>query len=260
MRMKIITGYTGTQHIQSADDAAFNSGVVSQGNVVLNTGNGLSAQILSGNIVRIGSGDIVCNGRHARIENYEDVKIANGSQGINRTDAIVARYAKNESTGIESITLQVIKGGNGAAAIPLDGDMLLYYVTLKGVNIVGVTPQFNVLASLNELTAHINEEVSAIDKALNNRFSSLSKRINDHAGNTLNPHMVTKGEIGLDKVDNYSMRQMYDLIYPIGITVLINANPNSVGIPGVWQYQGANAEWLVGTGNYTSQKAWKRIG
>lgn len=178
--MKIITGYTGTQHIQSADDAAFNSGVVSQANVVLNTGNTLSAQILSGNIVRIGSGDIVCNGRHARIENYEDVKIANGSQGVNRTDAIVARYAKNESTGIESITLQVIKGGNGAAAIPLDGDMLLYYVALKGVNIVGTEPQFNILMSINELTAYVKKETLAQASNLNGQIATLNKKIVDN--------------------------------------------------------------------------------
>lgn len=112
-------------------------------------------------------------GRHWRIKpnTYEDVTIENGAQNMNRKDAIIARYTKNADTGIEKVELAVLKGTptSGTAIAPaqekgniLEGtmkhEMLLYIVSLKGLNIESVTAEFNVLMSMSML----NESLSNI--------------------------------------------------------------------------------------------------
>ena len=62
-------------------------------------------------------------------------------------------------------------------------------------------------------TADINKPVSvAQQNALNTLSNSLNTAINNHVGNTNNPHQVTKEQVGLGKVDNTS-----DLEKPISV-------------------------------------------
>lgn len=151
MAMKIITGYTGEKHIAPADDAGFIKGIVGEGEYVLPTGSQFAATIQSNNEVRIADGELVMQGRHARNGSaYESVVIANGSQGMYRNDLIVARYTKDASTSVETISLVAIKGTatSGTAADPnyntgkIDNgeasDFPLYRVRLNGVTIEAV--------------------------------------------------------------------------------------------------------------------------
>lgn len=171
--MKIITGETGVQHIHSEDVAEFNKGIVSTKNFVLNTGQKLSAQLLSNNIIRISGGDIMHAGRHSRILNYEDVQISNGSQGVNRTDVIVARYNKDVVTGIEDEKLVVIKGASGVPAVPLAGDMLLYTVTLTGVNITAISAKFSILIGVKELEELLISKETALKYTIDLNYLTL---------------------------------------------------------------------------------------
>ena len=95
MTMKIITGYAGEKHITPADDAGLIKGMFGQDDYVLPVGSQFAATIASATEVRIADGELVMQGRHARIDSgYESLSIANGSQGMFRNDLIVARYKK----------------------------------------------------------------------------------------------------------------------------------------------------------------------
>ena len=167
----IVTGLRGKEHVTSADAGALNAGIFGTGRYVMNTAEQFAAEIVSNNIVRIKSGDLVNQGRHIRIEvnDYEDMTIENGAQSVKRNDLIVMRYKKDTSTTIEleSAELVVIKGTAGATATDptyTSGDILagatqddfpLYRVSLNGLNIEKVTPLFSTVPNLNELNTNM---------------------------------------------------------------------------------------------------------
>ncbi len=163
--MEIITGYTGENHVTSMDDASLYRGIFGQGDYVLDVGNKFAATIINNNTVRIMDGDLVIQGHQARIRanDYEEVTIDNGTHGQKRNDLIVARYQKNTTTGIESITLEVVKGTPGETATDPDiiqedlstggtqRDFALYRVTLNGLVLKSVTSLFTVIPNLKDL-------------------------------------------------------------------------------------------------------------
>lgn len=146
--MNIVTGYTGTPHVTSNAAQAFNMGILGTGNRVLNVGNKFAATLTDANTVTIDSGEGVMQGVHFRINpgEVETVNIDNGTSGKNRIDLICARYTKDPVTGIEDVSLAVIKGTEttGAPSQPsynsgtiLTGstpvDFPLFKVTLTGL-------------------------------------------------------------------------------------------------------------------------------
>ena len=150
--MKIITGKTATEHVNSEDDRGLYAGIFGSGSYILNTGTKFQTSIESSTTIRINSGDLVHQGCHARIpyDEYDEVTIDAGTTGYKRIDLIVARYEKN--AGLESMSLVAIKG-QPAVSDPvapdynngniLEGanisDMPLYRVMLDGVNIESVS-------------------------------------------------------------------------------------------------------------------------
>lgn len=165
MAIELITGYAGEGHVSSADAGRFNAGVCGTGKYVLGTGTKFAYSIESSNLVRIGSGDAVDQGRHIIIpqNSVEDAAIQNGSQNKTRIDVIALRYSKDASTGVESASLVVIKGtevtsgstptapavqtGNIYNGATVD-DMPLYHVLIDGTQIESVTKVFTEIASL----------------------------------------------------------------------------------------------------------------
>ena len=162
--MQIVTGKTGTNHVKAEHDRAKHAGIFGAGEYVLNTGSGFNATIEASDTIRLGSGAGMMQGTLFCIEhgNYEDVNIDNGTTGYMRKDLIVAEY--NKVADIESVVPVVIKGepstsepqtpshtkGNileGAAF----NQMPLYEVLLDGVNIVSITPLFNVSTGLDDV-------------------------------------------------------------------------------------------------------------
>ena len=119
MGIKIITGQSGEQHINSADDGAINIGMIGEGQYVLPTGNKMSCQKISNSIVRINDGIGINQGRFFCIPygDYEDVTIDNGVAGVKRCDLIVARYSLDADTAIETCEIVLIKGNSGAAYV-----------------------------------------------------------------------------------------------------------------------------------------------
>ncbi len=111
MAIHLVTGHAGTEHITSGDTGRLIAGIVGTGRYVLRTGTQLEATVVNSNLIRIGSGDAVDQGRHICIPagSYEEAAIDNGSQGAHRLDVIAMRYTKNNG-GVESASIVIHKG------------------------------------------------------------------------------------------------------------------------------------------------------
>lgn len=116
MTVELITGHAGSAHISAADDGWYNVGTVGSGKYVLDTGTQLACTVQSANLVTIGVGDAVFEGRHVRVSATENVSLDNGAQGVNRNDIICIKYEYDSGTAVETATLAVIKGTAASTA------------------------------------------------------------------------------------------------------------------------------------------------
>lgn len=190
MSLHLVTGYKGNAHITSADQGAFNAGIVGTGEYVLATGKQFEAQVISNNQIRIYDGDILMQGRHITLkkDTYEDVVIANGLQGMNRNDLIVVRYTKDSTTGVENTQFVVVQGvsTDGTASDPayaigdvLSGECLLnemplYRVPLTGLNVGELVPLFETANSIGDM-ASLAEQVAKNDSAIKKNAGDIAK-------------------------------------------------------------------------------------
>ena len=173
--MHIITGYTGENHITSADDASLHRAIFGEGDYVLDTGSKFKATIIDNNTIRIDDGDLLIQGHLARINpgDYEEVTIDNGTPGSKRYDLIVAKYLKDNVTGIESVTIEVIKGTAGATPTEpditqdnlknggLERDFVLYRVLVDGATLDSVSTQYITVSALRTLDGGIVNEAGS---------------------------------------------------------------------------------------------------
>lgn len=169
--MEIITGYVGKPHVTSEQDRDVHIGMIGSGSYVLQTGKQMAAEISSNNEIKVRDGVLMHQGCAASIKKntYDSLGIVNGSQGMKRIDLIVARYERNKNTGVESLTLKVLKGtpasANPATPAYTTGDiqagdyiadMPMYKVTLDGINITKLEKQFQTVETNAALTQKIN--------------------------------------------------------------------------------------------------------
>lgn len=147
MTVELITGHAGSAHISAADDGWLNVGVVGDGKYVLDTGTQFACNVQSANLVTIGIGDALFEGRHVRVSATENVALDNGAQGVNRNDLICIKYEYNSSTSVESASLEVLKGAavSGTPSDPTipSGSILegatAAYMALWRIPISGIT-------------------------------------------------------------------------------------------------------------------------
>lgn len=165
MGMKIVTGRTGAAHVTSADDGARNAGIIGTGKYIFDIGNKFAYEIISNNLIRVKDGYGINQGRQFGIEHadYEECEIDNGLQGVKRTDLIVAKYKRDSLTGLESVTIAVIKGTSGdnytdpeyVEGNILNGDdeddFLLYRVKINGLAIEKVETMFNTIGTIKDI-------------------------------------------------------------------------------------------------------------
>lgn len=162
--MNIITGYRGEPHVTSQQLRDTNIGTFGGGAYILDVGSQMAATVVSANQVDIADGLLVAEGCTAEVARgtTESMTIENGSQGMLRTDLIVARYTKTAGTAVEAMELAVIKGTPAASnpATPAynegliaDGDspvdFPLYQVNLDGISITSVDALVDVV-SIND--------------------------------------------------------------------------------------------------------------
>ena len=151
--MNIVTGYTGTPHITSSQDRAFNQGAIGADSYILSVGQELEPIIVSATEVRIQDGAVCHQGCVGVIDSgsYDSVTIGNGSQGMNRADLIVCRYTKDSGTNVEDLSLVCIQGTATSSTPSLPSynvgsiqggdspvDMPLFRVNITGTSIDSV--------------------------------------------------------------------------------------------------------------------------
>lgn len=171
--MDIITGYVGSPHVTAEQDRDINIGIFGAESYVLQTGSQLKAEVSSNNEIKIRDGVVMHQGCAASIKKntYDSLTIVNGSQGMKRIDLIVARYSRNQSTKVESLTLKVIQGTpvTGTPSAPgyttgdiqagdLVADMPLYQVVINGLNITEVKQVFNTVDTVAGLNGKLEKK------------------------------------------------------------------------------------------------------
>lgn len=264
--MEIITGYVGKPHVTSEQDRDVHIGMIGSGSYVLQTGKQMAAEISSNNEIKVRDGVLMHQGCAASIKKntYDSLSIVNGSQGMKRIDLIVARYERNKNTGVESLTLKVLKGtpasANPATPVYTTGDiqagdyiadMPMYKVTLDGINITKLEKQFQTV----ETNAVLTQKVNVLNSTM------LSK--NDLTNGGYQMHFYTINTSYSDRVealkDSLQNRpSMFavgvNIVYVIssnddrGVAIIIKKNDSRCAFK-YFDYWGANQFWtLTGAG------------
>lgn len=171
MGVKLMTGATGEQNIQAADDRECLAGITGLDSYVFPTGSQLKATLVDANTVTIGTGAGSLQGSRFRCSTTTTANIQSGTQGQFRHD-IVGLHFSREASGREGLEFQVLTGepaaSEGAAADPVytAGDLLkgdaeafmpLYRIKLSGINAADPEPMFNVLTPLATLEDSVSQ-------------------------------------------------------------------------------------------------------
>ena len=179
MGVKLMTGATGEQNIQAADDRECLAGITGLDSYVFPTGSQLKATLVNANTVTIGTGAGSLQGSRFRCSTTTAVNIQSGTQGQYRRDIIGLRFSR-ETNGREGLEFQVLTGkpaaSEGAAADPaytvgnlLKGDakafMPLYRIKLSGINAADPEPMFSVLTPLATIRDSISRHRFRLDSS-----------------------------------------------------------------------------------------------
>jgi len=163
----LVTGSHGGDdpHVESKHDALMHAAMLGRGGYILKTRNWtMKPTAKDANNITIPAWDLVVEGRQIYIAAPTDVNIQSGSQGQKRRDLIVARYALNSGTGVETVTLEAIKG-RPSSDTPADpgietgsiiggaivSDLPLCRVNLDGITITSIDTLVNVLQPLEDV-------------------------------------------------------------------------------------------------------------
>ena len=238
--MKIITGYGAAPHVTEQQFRNQNMGTFGSGTYILDVGSKMAATVVSATEITIADGIMIGEGNTAEISygTSETLAIDNGSQGMLRTDLIVARYTKNASTSVESMSLVVIKGTPAASnpATPAynegriaDGDnpvdFPLYQVNINGISITSVDPLVSTVSVLDAITALQNKITELQSTVSNTKLTMVSAPLGTMTFNSA-------GAAG----GTFSVAQYI----PTGYT-MIGAIPASSGYFGAYFYTCAGA-------------------
>lgn len=168
--MKIMTGKTGTPHVTSQQFRQLVEGTVGQDSYILTSGENLEPELQTNNLLKIRSGMMSHHGNLSVVDigTYDEVTIANGTQGMQRIDLVVNRYTRDESSGIESNTWVVIQGTPNASnpVAPAytesnlqEGDLVddcpVFEVHLNGINVTKVVKLLDVVPNISELNGNL---------------------------------------------------------------------------------------------------------
>ena len=165
-----VFAFQGKDHITASQLGRIVEGVAGKGRYVLPTLNQMTAEMQTANKVRVGTGDLVMDGRVVTNEAAVDLTVESGTSGYKRNDLVVCRYTKNASTGVEKFAAEVVKGTptTGTAADPkvTEGDistgsasavMPLWRIPLNGITPgapVRIAPVASTLKTLGHSVSH----------------------------------------------------------------------------------------------------------
>lgn len=158
-------------------DADFYAGILGDKKMVLPVGKQMEAELIDNNTVRIHDGVAIIQGRYIYVEanTYDEFKIENGAQGVNRYDIIGYRlYREDGKEFCENVvTKDVGASGTVETEVFRDGGqevfIPMYRVCLEGLNIVKLEPLFE--------TLYTSERVKTLLTGLTNRTMELMENI-----------------------------------------------------------------------------------
>ncbi len=165
-----VFAFQGKDHITASQLGRIVEGVAGSGRYVLPTLNRMTAEMQTANTVRVGTGDLVMDGRVVTNEAAVDLVVESGTSGYKRNDLVVCNYSKDASTGVEAFEAKVVKGTptTGTAADPevTEGDisagsasasMPLWRIPIDGITPgapVRIAPVASALSAFSSLTAY----------------------------------------------------------------------------------------------------------
>lgn len=171
----LVTGSHGGDdpHVESKHDALMHAAMLGRSGYILKTRNWtMKPTAKDANNITIPAWDLVVEGRQIYIAAPTDVNIQSGSQGQKRHDLIVARYALNSGTGVETVTLEAIKGvpSSGTPADPgietgsiiggaIVSDLPLCRVNLDGITITSIDTLVNVMQPLEDVWDSLTQRI-----------------------------------------------------------------------------------------------------
>ena len=172
-----VFAFQGKDHITASQLGRIVEGVAGKGRYVLPTLNQMTAEMQTANKVRVGTGDLVMDGRVVTNETAVDLTVEIGTSGYKRNDLVVCRYTKNASTGVENFAAEVVKGTptTGTAADPevTEGDisagsasavMPLWRIPLDGITPGAPVRIAPVASTLKTLGDSVSQAVAKTDK------------------------------------------------------------------------------------------------
>ena len=187
----LVTGSHGGDdpHVESKHDALMHAAMLGRSGYILKTRNWtMKPTAKDANNITIPAWDLVVEGRQIYIAAPTDVNIQSGSQGQKRRDLIVARYALNSGTGVETVTLEAIKG-KPSAATPEDpgietgsiiggaivSDLPLCRVNLDGITITSIDTLVNVMQPLEDVWDSLTQRSTTWRVPYSNNSISLTR-------------------------------------------------------------------------------------
>lgn len=174
MSTELVTAHAGQNHVDSADIGELYAGAFGSGRYALDVGERLAVGMTDANTLHIGTGGFIFDGRWVRVTGSgEDIKIANGGQGMFRKDLVAYVYSRDPSSGnIESGSWVVVQGEpastEAAATAPaidegsiLDGDLKAACAVAE-VDVAGLTPTAKLLLPCVASLKAVGDSVSRI--------------------------------------------------------------------------------------------------
>ena len=225
---ELITGTKGTPHVTSTQDRSIYEKIIGKGSYILDDNELLEPELQSNQSLRIRSGMLYHHGSITEVKRntYDEVTIANGSQGMKRIDLVVLRYTKNPETEVEDMNWVVIQG-TPAASDPVapaytegnmqEGDLTddcpVFEVHLDGIQVTEVVKLLKVLdGSLESLNSKMFETGTLLyNKMTSSGTITLSESIENYkylrveccalaSGNSL-PKNITYVYIPVERVE-----------------------------------------------------------
>lgn len=210
--MKIVSGKTGSPHVTSHEFRQIIEGTIGQESYILKSGDNLEPELVSNNLLKIKSGMMSHHGNVSFVENYDEIELMNGTQGMKRIDLIVNRYTRNDETKIENNSWICIVGTPDASSpvVPAytagnlqEGDLIddcpVLQISYDGINVTEVKKLLSVAKTASEMEVELTE--------LNRKF--VFKRQGDSEAGICMPHyIVITGTIVLSGA-NADYRQLF---------------------------------------------------
>lgn len=168
--MKIVSGKTGSPHVTSHEFRQIIEGTIGQESYILKSGDNLEPELVSNNLLKIKSGMMSHHGNVSSVENYDEIELTNGTQGMKRIDLIVNRYTRNDETKIENNSWVCIVGTPDASSptVPSytagnlqEGDLIddcpVLQISYDGINVTEVKKLLSVAKNSSEMESEIAE-------------------------------------------------------------------------------------------------------